>query len=130
MVTAVDGSRTWHDRRVVIDDDWVDRWVAAVDGAPVPDESPDATVAWEVRGGPSWWVHLAGSTARAGRGQAHDPAVVFATDAETAAALHGGTASIDDAVLDGRLRVTGDVTALPALRAALDAVAAAAREAG
>jgi hypothetical protein len=115
---------------VVIDDSWVDRWVAAVDGTPVPAGTPEATVAWAVHDGPSWWVRMAGTVARAGRGEAGDPAVVLATDAVTAAALHEGHVSIEDAVLDGRLRVTGDVTRLPALRPALDAVAEAARARG
>jgi hypothetical protein len=127
VVTAHDGSRAWHDPRVVIDDAWVDRWVAAVDGTPMPAGVPDAVVAWAVHDGPSWWLRIAGGAVRAGRGAVDDPAVVLATDATTAAALHDGDVSIEGAVLDGRLKLSGDVTRLPALRAAFDAVAEAAR---
>jgi len=112
---------------MVIDDAWVSQWVAAVDGTPVPAGIPDAVVAWSVHHGPSWWLRIVDGAVRAGRGEVEDPAVVLATDAATAAALYEGRVSIEGAVLDGRLTVSGDVTLLPALRAAFDAVAEAAR---
>lgn len=113
-----------------IDDEWVQRWMRAVDGVVVPAETPDAVVAWTA-GEVSWWARFADGAVAAGKGAPPEPATVtFAADAGTAAAIHRGELAGEDAVLDGRLVVRGDVVQLAALRPALDAVGEAARATG
>lgn len=107
------------------------RWVAAVDGAPVPPETPQAVVAWSGGERLAWWARFDGAAVEAGRGTPPQaPTVTFAADMATASAIRRGELAAEDAVLDGRLQVRGDVVQLAALRPALDAVAQAARAAG
>lgn len=114
----------------MIDEEWVQRWVNAVNGAEAHEpaaEGAEAVVLWECDG-MRWWVRLGDDRLVAGRGEPPDaPTVTFTTDAATATAVHDGVLAVEDAVLSGRLVVRGDVVRLPALRPGLDAVGAAAR---
>lgn len=107
-------------------------WVAHADRAlaEAPDLADtlgptDAVVGYVVDGDPALHYHLAVADGRARMRLGPAPAgPVLRTDAATATALHAGTLSFSDAVLDGRLLIEGDASSLLAAKPALDAVRA------
>ncbi len=106
-----------------LSDEWFDAVTEGLAGVAVP---PDVAVALrhEVDGDGSHTIALGGGRAvlhRADGGPAPD--VTLHCDRITARDLATGSLSVPEAVLSGRLTVSGDVTTLEAAAEALDAVA-------
>ena len=110
-----------------LSDDWFDAVGEALASVATP---PEATLALrhEIDGDGSHTLAIGDGRAvlhRADGGPAPD--VTLHCDRATAHALATGALSVPEAVLSGRLTVSGNVTALEPAAAALDAVAAAVR---
>ena len=64
----------------------------------------------------AWFVSIANGAMRVEWGRAVDPSATLAQSRETAEAIVSGALNAQQAFLDGRVRLTGDVTALIAAK--------------
>jgi putative sterol carrier protein len=104
-------------------DAWIAAFADAVAGAPVG--PADLVVQQELTDtGAAWHVVLDPGGARVVTGRHPEPDVTFSQDATTARAVNRGQLSAQQAFVDGRLRVRGDVGQLSAAAAALAALPA------
>ena len=106
-----------------LSDEWFDAVIEALAEAAVP---PDVAVALrhEIDGDGSHTIAVAGGRATLHRADGGPtPDVTLHCDRSTAGDLATGALSVPEAVLSGRLTISGDVTALEPAAAALDAVA-------
>jgi hypothetical protein len=96
--------------------EWFEQLGAAAEGVTEGSGEGDLVLQHTVTGGPAgdvWYhVRLAGGVASIARGQARHPDVSFSEDYATAAAVASGELSASAALLAGRIRVRGDMTAL------------------
>ncbi len=97
-----------------------DGWLAAFapgatdDDADRPGGRPDLVVPQELTdSGAAWHVEVAGARARVVRGRHPSPDVTISQDTPTARASNHGELAAQQAFVDGRLRVRGDVGRLP-----------------
>lgn len=72
--------------------------------------------------GARWHLVIDGGRVTVAAGEHASPDVWFAQDAATATAVADGTLSAQQAFMDGRLRVRGELTRLPAAAGALAAL--------
>ena len=107
-------------------------WVAALADAAADAALPEAgdaeplTIRHVVEGGPegdvAWWVRVAGGRVDAGPGPGVGADVVLTADYDTAAAVARGDLLARQALLAGRLRVSGEPGRLTRSAAALAAL--------
>lgn len=87
------------------------------------------TIQQVVTGGPSgevrYWVRLDDGAVEAGPGAAEDADATVSQSYETAVAVSRGEVAVEHALLDGRIRVVGDVAVLLRHAGALGGVATA-----
>ncbi len=111
-----------------------DEWFAAVERAlaDVRTDTPERLVVrQEVDEVASHSIELGGGSATVHRGTSGPPPdVVMSCDAATAEQLERGTLPVPEAVLSGRLAVSGDVSRLVDATAALGEVAKVVRDLG
>ncbi|MGH9178313.1 MAG: SCP2 sterol-binding domain-containing protein, partial [Acidimicrobiales bacterium] len=88
-----------------------------------------ATIQQVVTGGPEgdvhYWVRVSDTGLEAGPGQADRPDATVTQSYETAAEVSQGRLGVEDAILAGRIRLSGDVALLVRHQAALQGVAGA-----
>ncbi len=95
-------------------DGWLAAFVDGTTGAPGAPPDPDLVVQQELTdSGAAWHVEVAGGRARVVRGRHPAPDVTISQDTATARAINHGELSAQQAFVDGRLRVRGDVGRLP-----------------
>ena len=107
---------------------WFDDVNAA--GAAAPEAAqPTVTIQQVVTGGPEgevrYWVRVSGAGLEAGPGTAHRADATVTQSYETAVEVSQGRLGVEDAILAGRIRLSGDVALLVRHQAAFQAVAGA-----
>jgi hypothetical protein len=106
-----------------LSDDWFDQMGAAAEAADEPTGGRPLVMQHVVTAGPGgvtrYHVRIGAGTAQIVRGLAAEPDVTFAEDYATAAAIASGELSAPAALLQGRVRVAGDMAALLSRQAEL-----------
>lgn len=103
-------------------DEWVDALASRAARASV-DPAVHVVVQQELLDtGARWHVVVAGGQVVVAGGGHPEPDVTFAQDLATAAAIRAGELSAQQAFMDGRLRVRGDMKRLVAATEALAAI--------
>jgi predicted lipid carrier protein YhbT len=108
--------------------EWFDAAQRALDGCDAPDGTSDFVVQHVVLGAPdgdiAFHVDLVAGACRIERGRADAPSITFTERWETAVAIAQGVTSAQEAFIQGRMTVNGDLAALiehAAAMATLDA---------
>lgn len=106
---------------VVGSDEWIAAFEAVVADAGACDDAGLVVQQELTDTGATWHVVVSDGGARVATGRHPRPDVTFSQDLATATAINSGDLSAQQAFIDGRLRVRGDVGRLTSAVAALSA---------